>query len=100
METVAAAIDGPVLKGDLGPLHEAGPQQHTVSRHAHDVALEAAKVGEEDLNGLLLALAPAFGDPLVPVGDLLLRAGEGAIGGTGRGGPDANEVDAPVRRCG
>ena len=97
---VAAAIDRLMPEGDAWLLDQPGAQQDAIAGHADDVALQATEVGEEDLDGLLLALGPAFGDPFVPVGDFLggvrktgIRRAEGI-------GPDAHEIGPPVRRRG
>src|SRR3954470_2990033 len=97
MQAVPAALDTRRLEGDLGLLDQPGPQQDPVAGHADDVALETAEIGQEDLDGLLFAVRPAFGDPFVPERDFLLGARERAIVRPVWLAPDANEIRPPIR---
>ena len=69
-----------------------------VARHADDVPLQAAEVVEEDLDRLLLALRPAFGHVLVPVGHLGLGPRQRGIGRARRRTPGPHEIRSPVGR--
>src|SRR5208337_5090062 len=79
-------------------LDEVRAGQHTIARHADDVALETPEIRQEDLDRLPLALRPAFGGPLIPERDLLARMRQGAVIRAPRRRPTPHEIGAPVRR--
>ena len=52
-------------KGDTWLLDKPCTEQDAVARHTHDVTFEAAEIGQEYVNGLLLAGRPALRHPLI-----------------------------------
>jgi hypothetical protein len=72
---VTPAVHNTILKDDLGMLHQPRAEQHAIARHPDDIALQAAKIRQEDFDSLLFALRPAFSDKFVPIGGFLFRAG-------------------------
>src|SRR5580698_8175499 len=93
----AAAVDHLLFGRDARVGDDAGAQQHPVARHAGDVALQPAKIIQEDLVRLPLALAPAFSDIFVPVLDLLLGARQDSVGRPARLLPCPYQISPPVR---
>src|ERR1700677_248602 len=97
---VAAAVDCVLFGRDARFGDDAGAQEHPVTGHAGDVALQPAKIIEEDFVRLPLALGPAFSDIFVPVLDLLLGAWQDSIGRPAGLLPRPHEIGPPVRRRG
>ncbi len=58
VQAVTAALHRPVLEGHPGLLDQPGAEQDAVAGHAHDVALQPAEVGQEDVDGLPLTTQP------------------------------------------
>ena len=100
VQAIAPAIDALGLECELRQFDQVCAQQDAIARHADDVALQPTEVGEEYFHGLLLALRPALGHPLVPIGGFLLGARQHGIDRPVGVGPGADQVAPPVRRCG
>src|SRR5690348_14018278 len=92
VQTVTPAIRSVPLERDFRGLDQAGAEQHAITRHANDVALEPAEIRQKNFRRLLLALRPTFGDPLVPIRRLLAGARQRRIGRAPRIGPDARQI--------
>ena len=79
LHQISSALDCVAGEGDARLLHQAGAEQHAITRNADDVALEPREISEEDLDCLLLAVRPSLRHPKVPVLDFLSGAGSEVI---------------------
>ena len=94
----AAAVHGAVFENDFRIFNDARPQKDAIPRHADDIPLKPSEIRKENLDSLLFALRPAFGDELVPKCRLVFGSRQHGLGRAMRPAPIPNQIGPPVRR--